>query len=140
MGLFDRLRKRPSVPSSERQLAREQPGPMTSHESWAIVYPAAKKLDETARLISVMSGLNIDHKGRSLIWDLIFVMPRLRAKALYTLSPSDDAEDVDNSPIQITRKLMTAPESDLLREVLPVSFRDSAEVVAELTVQGVRPT
>lgn len=137
MGLLDILRNRPPVPSTERLLAREQPGPMTVHESWAIAYPAIKKLDASTRFTSVTSGLDIDHLGRSLTWEFMFVMPKLRAKALVTLSPADDAADVDNASIQMTRRLTVATESELMHTGLPVSFRDSSEVAAELGAQGV---
>jgi hypothetical protein len=137
MGLFDKLRNRPSVPSTERRLAREQPGPMTAHESWAIAHPEVKKLDEAAKLTLVTSGLDIDHAGRSFTWEFMFVVPRLRATALVTLAPADDAEDVDRAPIHMTLRLSAAAESELTRAGLPVAFRDSPDVVAELAAQGV---
>lgn len=137
MGLFDKLRNRPSVPSTERRLAREQPGPMTAHESWAIAYPEMKKLDEAAKLTLVTSGLDIDHRGRSTTWEFMFVVPRLRATALVTLAPQEDAEDVDRAPIQMTLRLSVAPDSELTRAGLPVAFRDSPEVVAGIAAQGV---
>jgi hypothetical protein len=137
MGLFDRLRKRPAVPSTARRLVREQPGPMTVHESWAIAYADVKKLDGSARLTFVTSDLNIDHMGRSRTWEFMFVVPRLRAMALVTLSPADDGEDVDSAPIHMTLRLTGAPESALGHPGLPTPFRDSPEVVAELAAQGV---
>jgi hypothetical protein len=137
LGLFDRLRNRPAVPSIERRLACERPGPLTAHESWAIAYGELKKLDDSAKLILVTSGLSIDHTGRSLTWEFMFVAPRLGAEALVTLAPADDAADVDRAPIYMTRRLRAAPESALRHAGLPMSFRDSPEVVAVLAAQGV---
>jgi len=137
MGLSDTLPKRLAVPSTERRLVREQSGPMTVHESWAIVCADVKKLDESARLTFVTSGLSIDQIGRSRTWEFMFVVPRLRADAPVTLSPADDAEDVDSAPIYMTLRLTAAPESALGHASLPASFRDSPEVVAELAAQGV---
>jgi hypothetical protein len=125
------------VPSTERRLVREQPGPTTAHEAWAIAGPEVKTVDASARLTFVASGLNIDHTGRSLTWEFMFVLPSLRAKALMTLAPPDDADDVDRAPIHMTLRLTAAADGELKAAGLPVAFRDSPEAVAELTAQGV---
>ena len=137
MGIFDTLRNRPAVPSTERRVVREQPGSMTVHEAWALAYPDLQKLDASSGLTFITSGLDLDHRGRSFTWEFMFVVPRLRAKALVTIAPPDDADDVDRAPMQLTRRLHAATEGDLKAPLLPIAFRDSPDVVTELAANGV---
>ena len=102
-----------------------------------MAYPEAKKLDESAGLTFMTSGLDIDRMGRSRTWEFLFVVPKLRATALVTLGPSDDADDVDRAPIHMTLRLKAASAGELNGAGLPAGFRDSPEVVAELAAQGV---
>ena len=138
MSILDRFRKRPMVPSTNKLKIRDESGPMTAHESWAIVKPIALQLDAGARLTLVTSGLDISPAGRSFSWDYLFLLPDLRARALFGLSPPEDTDDVDNAPIYLEQRLNPASENDMKnRAALPERFRDSPEVVAELAAGGV---
>ena len=138
MSILDRFRKRPMVPSTNKLKIRDESGPMTAHESWAIVKPIALQLDAGARLTLVTSGLDISPEGRSFSWDYLFLLPGLRARALLGLSPPEDTDDVDNAPIYLVQSLSPAGKNELEnRAVLPERFRDSPEVVAEFSAGGV---
>lgn len=96
------------------------------------------QLDAGARLSLVTSGLDISQEGRSFSWEYLFLLPGISARALMSLSPSEDADDVDNAPIYLVQRLNQASESELKNSpVLPERFRDSPEVVAEFSAGGV---
>jgi hypothetical protein len=121
-----------------RQLqVREQPGPLTVHEAWAIVQPIVAGLDPQARLTFITSGLDISHAGRSFTWEFMVYLPAQRAQALLSLVPADDAEDVDSAPLVLTQRIGPAGVGAEHAPALPLPFRDSPEVVAELAAGGV---
>ncbi len=136
--ILDRFRRRPMVPSTNKRKIRDEPGPMTAHESWAIVKPVVTQLDAGARLTLITSGLDMSQAGRSFSWEYLFLLPSIRARALMSVSPLEDANDIDNAPIYLVQRLNSAGKSDLeYRAVLPEHFRDSPEVVAEFSAVGV---
>lgn len=138
MSILDRFRKRPVVPSTSKRKIQDKPGPMTAHESLAIVNPIVMQLDVGARLTLVTSGLDISQEGRSFSWEYLFLLPAISARALMSLSPSEDADNVDNAPIYLVQRLNNVSESELKKTpVLPERFRDSPEVIAELSAGGV---
>jgi hypothetical protein len=138
MSLLDRFRKGPATPSVTRQKIQDRPGPMTALESWVIVKPIAMQLDAGARLTLITSGLDITPQGRSFSWEYLFLLPGMGARALFTLSPPEDADDIDSAPIFLTLRINPASASDLKSSAaLPEPFRDSPDVVAELSAAGV---
>lgn len=56
MRFFDFFRNRPSKSSTTRRKVREEPGPLTAHQAWELVRPAAYALDSQARLTLLTSG------------------------------------------------------------------------------------
>jgi len=138
MNLFDRLRNQPVRPSTTQWQVSEQPGPLTSHEAWAIVGPVARELDPQARLKFITSGLDMSREGRSFTWEFLFDLPGGRAQALLSLEPSREAAGIDDAPIILVQRLnpVSAAESNRVA-VLAEHFRDSPEVVAELMAGGV---
>jgi len=138
MTLFDRFRNRPLQASTTQRKVRDQPGPMTAHEAWAIVRPVAHELDPRARLTFITSGLDMSREGRSFTWEFLFHLPGGRARALLTLEPNRETGDIDNAPIILVQRLTPASVAGLDRAtVLPERFRDSPEVVAEFAAGGV---
>lgn len=138
MSILNLFRKRPVVPSTSRQKIRDTPGPMTAHESWAVVKPVAMQLDAGAFLTLVTSGLDISPEGRSFSWEYLFFLPGLRARVLLSMAPSEDADDIDNAPVYLVQRLNSASDSELKNgAVLPGQFRDSPEVVDEFSAGGV---
>lgn len=138
MKILDRFRKRPQVPSTSQRKIRDTPGPMTAHEAWAMVSPIARKLDASAQLRLITSGLDIGPDGRSFTWEFLFLLPGVRARALLTVSPAVEAENIDVAPIHLFQRLSHAAAVELKSESsLPQQFRDSPEVVAALAAQGV---
>jgi hypothetical protein len=115
----------------------EQPGPLTAHEAWAIVRPIVAAIDPQARLTFITSGLDISHAGRSFTWEFMFYLPTRRAQALLSLAPADDAEEIDNAPLVLRQRIGPAGASAAGAPVLPLPFRDSPAVVAELAAGGV---
>lgn len=138
MSFLDRFRKRPALPSTSKQKIRDRPGPMTAHESWAMVRPVAKQLDAGALLTLVTSGLDISPEGRSFSWEYLFLLPGIRARTLMSVSPSEDTDDIDTAAIYLVQRLHPASDDELnIDAALPERFRDSPEVVAELSAGGV---
>jgi hypothetical protein len=73
-----------------------------------------------------------------LTWEFLVHCPRVRTRALLTLGPLEDAEDIDHAPLQLTQRLN--PQGRLESRggpYLPETFRDSPAVVAELAERGV---
>ncbi|MCS7072713.1 MAG: hypothetical protein NZM00_14505 [Anaerolinea sp.] len=121
-----------------RQLqVRAPPGPLTSREAWDIVQPIVAGLDPQARLTFITSGLDISHAGRSFTWEFMVHLPARQAQALLSLAPADDAADVDSAPLVLTQRIGPADAGAEHPPALPLPFRDSPEVVAELAASGV---
>ncbi len=136
--LFNRFRNQALQRSIEQYKIRDEPGPLTCHEAWAIVRPIALKLDPESRLTFITSGLDMSANGRSFTWEFLFLLPRRRARDLFSLEPLREAEDVDNAPIVLIQRITPASTTELERSsILPEHFRDSPEVVADFSAGGV---
>jgi hypothetical protein len=136
MSILDRFRRRTVQPSTSQRKVRDQPGPLTAHEAWAIVQPIVHQLDVQARLTFVTSGLDISPEGRSFTWEFSFYLPRGKARALLSLVPSEEATEVDDAPITLIQRINPSPAAGPA-SFLPEHFRDSPEVVSEFAVKGV---
>jgi hypothetical protein len=136
MGFFDRLLNRTFQPSTETRTVRERPGPLTAHEAWALVRPAAYRLDARPRLTFITSGLDLDPDGRSFTWEFGFDVPACRAHALLSVGPPGEADDIDEAPVVLVQRI-TAAAGTGRKAALPEHFRDSPEVVSEFEAGGV---
>ena len=56
--------------------------------------------------IYICSGLDMSPEGRSLSWELLFILPVKHTKALLTLSPPKDADNIKNAPIIIEKHMI----------------------------------
>ncbi len=138
MSLFDRFRHQAFQPSMTQYKIRDEPGPLTCRQAWAIVRPVALELDPGSQLTFITSGLDMSAKGRSFTWEFLFLLPRRCIRALFSLEPSRETDDIDNAPIVLTQRLTPASTTDLKRaSTLPEPFRDSPEVVEEFSAGGV---
>jgi hypothetical protein len=138
MGILDRFRRHSSLPAVSHWKIRDEPGPVTAREAWSIVSPIAMQLEKKAKLIFITSGLDIMPDGHSYSWEFIYILPGISAQALFTLSPPEHTEDVENAQIYLTQRLNRASRYELQSAcALPHLFRDSPEAVVELTGKGV---
>lgn len=137
MKFFDRFRRKPAAPSTTREKVREEPGPLTAHEAWALVWPRVLKLEKHPRLTLVSSGLDLSGEGRSFTWEFGFDLPRRGRHALFTVEPSGEGEDIDRDAIVIVQRSSPLLAGESERPALPKTFRDSPEVVADFAEQGV---
>ena len=136
MGFLDHFLKHRVKPSTSRRKVREKPGPMTTRESWALIWPIVEELDPRARLIFVTSGLDINPKGQSFSWEYLFFLPGMQAKIMMSLSPMETA-DIKNAPIYLVQRLHPVSESELKTiHFLPERFRNSSEVISEFSSKG----
>lgn len=135
MGLLNRMFGR-AEPSIIRTSVPERVGAMTAHEAWGVVAPAVQALDSEARLTMITSGLDMNAEGRSRSWDVLFHLPKQRARVMFSLEPDPAASDVDSAPAVLTRRLQPASDRDAQKPAFPAPFRDSPEVVAEFTDRG----
>ena len=136
MSFLDGFLKHGVKPSTSRRKIRERPGPMTARESWALIWPIAAEIDPLARLIFVTSGLDINPKGQSFSWEYLFFLPGIPAKIMMSLSPMETA-DTDNAPIYLVQRLQPVSNSELKTiHFLPDKFRNSPEVISELSLKG----
>jgi hypothetical protein len=110
---------------------------MTAHDAWAHVAPGATALDPQARLTFITSGLDMNHEGRSRTWEFIFFLPRRNATVMLSLEPDPDSPDVDTAQSILTQRIRPASAIDGRRPPFPDRFRDSPEVVAEFSADGV---
>lgn len=136
MKLFKRLFKKPLAASTTQNQIRAQPGPLTFLEAWEIARPAALEFDDKPQLILITSGTDIRSNGRSFSWEFLFHLPKRRARLMVSLFPSEKAELPEDAPIVLFQRVTPCSESERFRP-LPETFRDSPEVVAELSAQGV---
>jgi hypothetical protein len=136
MGLFDRFRSQPERPPVTQRKIRDQPGPLTSHEAWAFAGARAQELDPEAALLFVASGLDISPAGRSFTWEFSFELPGRGGQAFLTVGAPDDPPDLDSAPVVLVERFVSSA-SPAQRAQLPHSFRDSPEVVEELSQAGV---
>lgn len=114
------------------------PGPMTVLEAWTIVHPIVQQKDRAAQLWFVTSGLDLSHEGRSFTWEFLFALPTNQTTTRLTLLPAADPEDIDHAPIYLEERSSSTFTHKLNGDrALPKQFRDSPEVVADFTAQGV---
>ena len=138
MGLFDRFQKQALSPSTTRRVVRDEPGPLTAHEAWEIVRPAARALDPRARLTVVTSGLDVSPEGRSFVWEFGVDLPSRKGAAQIGIEPVEGVGDIDDAPVALVQRVRPLAASEIgRRAALPERFRDSPEVVAEFASRGV---
>jgi hypothetical protein len=136
MSLMDRLFNKPPKASATRTILGLT-GAMTAHQAWAEAAPVAKALDPDAKLTLITSGLDMSPEGRSRTWEFIFFLPRRKATAMLSLEPDPQSQDVDHAKVVLTQRTGAASALDTQKPCFPDTFRDSPEVVAEFSAQGV---
>ena len=137
MTFLDRLFNRPAQASITKCPIPGRAGSMTAHQAWAVVAPVAKSLDPNGKLTLITSGLDMNHEGCSRTWDFIFFLPKRNVTAMLSLAPDTDSLDVDRAQCILTQRIQPAFALDAQRPPFPDHFRDSPEVVAEFTANGV---
>jgi len=137
MGFFDRFLNRPIGPSVTQRAVPELCGSITAHQAWAAVAPIVKAMDRQARLTLITSGLDMSDKGCSLTWEFIFFLPEPNVSVMLSLEPDPQSADVDSSPCILTQRINQASTIDASRPAFPDRFRDSPDVVAEFSANGV---
>jgi hypothetical protein len=110
---------------------------MTAHRAWTVVAPVVKDLDPHAELTLITSGLDMNHKGCSRTWEFIFFLPNRNATVMLSLEPDAESSDVDSAQCILTQRVKPASALDAQRPPFPEHFRDSPEVVAEFSANGV---
>lgn len=135
MSFLERLFRRVLAPSVSSSVVRQQPGPMTAHEAWAMALPQARALDPDAKLVLVTSGTDLQADGRSFTWEFLFHLANRKVRLLLTYEPADSAAEPDGQPVAQVRRINPAPEQQVA--ALPLAFRDSPEVVAAFSRGGV---
>ena len=137
MGFFDLFFNKPTGPSITRRAVPGLAGSITAHQAWAVIAPVAKALDPRARLTLITSGLDMNHKGCSRIWEFIFFLPKRDATLMLSVEPDPENSDIDKAQCILTQRIHPASSLDAQRPVFPDHFRDSPEVVAEFSANGV---
>ncbi|MFO7556918.1 MAG: hypothetical protein R6W88_17100 [Desulfobacterales bacterium] len=136
MSILDRLFNRSLPASRTKSEVRSQPGPLTVHEAWAFAMPEAQSLDANAQLILITSGTDIQRDGRSFTWEFLFHLPNRKARLLSSLGPSEASPDQEQAPVVMVNRVTQSTEKKPVRG-LPFEFRNSPEVVEELSLSGV---
>ncbi len=137
MGFFDRFFNKPIRPSITKRAVPELCGGITAHQAWAVVAPMVKAMDRHAKLTLITSGLDMNNKGCSRTWEFIFFLPTRSVTVMLSLEPDPQSADVDSSPCILTQRINQASSIDANRPVFPDRFRDSPDVVAEFSANGV---
>ncbi|MCP9887407.1 hypothetical protein KBY96_05580 [Cyanobium sp. ATX 6A2] len=135
MSFLDKLLKRSLKPSEQRRLVRETPGPLTAHEAWAYAKVEALALDGRAQLVLVTSGTDIRTDGKSFAWEFLFDLPGHNASILLSYGPPENCQDVDSAPVLVVMRVSMTSRPP--QRVLPFDFRNSPQVVDELSRMGV---
>ncbi|MFA5027237.1 MAG: hypothetical protein WC713_05130 [Candidatus Methylomirabilota bacterium] len=137
MGLVDRLFKKPDDFPVITRTPSGISGRMTAHQAWAVAAPMAKAADDGARLTLITSGLDLDRQGCSRTWDFLFYLPNRTLTMMLSLEPDPQSEELEIGPVIVTTRTHKASSSDSARPAFPDRFRDSPDVVAELSAHGV---
>lgn len=116
-------------------MVRETPGPLTAHEAWAYAKVEALELDVRAQLVLVRSGTDIRTDGKSFSWEFLFVLPGRNASILLSYGSPENCQDIDGAPVEEVMRVSVT--SRPLQRALPFDFRNSPEVVDELSHMGV---
>jgi hypothetical protein len=95
----------------------------------------ALALDARAQLVFVTSGTDIRTDGKSFTWEFLFALPGRHASILLSYGPPESCEDVDIAPVAVVMRVSV--DSRPPQRVLPFNFRNSPEVVDELSRMGV---
>lgn len=64
-------------------------------------------------------------------------LPAQQAQALFSLAPAEDAEEIDSAPLVLTQRIGPAGAGAEHTPALPLPFRDSPAIVAELAAGSV---
>lgn len=137
MGFLDRLFNKPIESSITRRAVPELSGSVTAYQAWAVVAPIVKALDRHAKLTLITSGLDMNNKGCSRTWEFIFFLPERNVTVMLSLEPDPQTAEVDSSPCILTQRINQASSIDANRPAFPDQFRDSPDVVAEFSANGV---
>ncbi len=137
MVFFDRLFNKPLAPSITKRAVPELCGSMTAHQAWAVVAPIVNAMDRHAKLTLITSGLDMNDKGCSCVWEFIFFLPARKVTVMLSLEPDPQTANVDSSPCILTQRIKQASSIDASRPAFPHQFRDSPDVVAEFAACGV---
>lgn len=137
MSFFGRFFNKPVEPSVTRRAVPGSAGTSTAHQAWALVHPVVSDLDPDARLTLISSGLDMNHKGGSRTWEFVFFLPTHNATVMLSLEPDTNSPDIDFAQSVMTQRINSATPLDANSPAFPHHFRDSPEVVAELSANGV---
>ncbi len=137
MSFLDRVFRKPGEPSVTKSEVPGLSGSMTAHQAWAVAVPVAKSKDPDARLTLITSGLDMNHLGCSRTWEFIFYLPKRVATMMLSLEPDPQSADVDCAPTILTQRINPASLVDARKPPFPDRFRDSPEVAAEFSADGV---
>ena len=148
-------------PIEKRTRLPDIEGPTTAREAFAVVDQAAKGYDADAWCYLITAGERIDHEGTTDLWELLYLFPNGRARAIFGVG-IDEHRDPDGEwerrylfenlqpfayrePESILGRLIRDGAFDVeaqwRREIerrtpLPFPFRDSPEAVRVLADQG----
>ena len=135
MSLMDRILRRKLTPSVSEEVARTVPGPLTANEAFQMALPIAEGIDKHAQLMLATSGTDLQSNGKAFVWEFLFNLDSRGSRLMLTFSPDPSAPDVDNAPVHLKKRVFPSDEKPF--HPLPLSFRDSPEVVSELSEAGV---
>ena len=110
--------------------------PITSHQAFAYIEPALARYNQSAKLILVVSGEDIDIEGRSTLWEFFFDFPTIHAKGNFRIELNED-ENKDNLVAYFLVEEINTSSNISIYPALPIPFRDSPEVVKSFINQGV---
>jgi hypothetical protein len=109
------------------------PGPLTAREALQAVLPAVEKVSRRYHLGMVTSGEDIAADGRSARWEFLLSFPARQAAGVFGVEPCD----IENSETALCVTIDVAPGLPRFESPLPLDFRDSPAVVAEMAEAGV---
>ena len=164
MGLFRFFAPQPITEESDS--TTELPGvvgSLTAREALAAILPAVRQVDRVCVLRLVTSGEDIDHRGRTTVWEFFFDFPRRNGLGIFAVKPCDVEEEPspcclrakvrpkyyrdtgiaaqlverlkhDRAALAYVRRVWR--EAEAREPVLPLDFRDSPEAVRALADQG----
>ncbi len=109
------------------------PGPLTARGALQAVLPVVEKVSRRYQLRLVTSGEDIGADGRSLRWEFVFEFPSRHAGGVFGVEPCD----MEKSETALCITSEVAPRPPRSEAPLPLEFRDSPEVAAEMAKAGV---
>lgn len=135
MNFMKRIFRRKLEPIVSERIVRTTPGPLTAIEAFEMALAEAQALDPRTQLILVTSGTDIQANGRSFVWEFLFGLEARKGMVMVSLFPDINAPDVESAAVHVKRRIQGSDGKSFVP--LPFEFRDSPEVVAELSAAGV---